>query len=320
MAVSPLFVKHSSLTPPSSGFIKGIDICYALEKVSGSDTVDGVQRIGGLYRIYLNNQKAREDLLINGLDFNGCNVSLLAHNPFSVSDTGKPTTKIVIGGVPLSVADSEIERVLLEQGVAMKSNLKLETYRDEEGKWTRFKTGRRFVYCEIPTLNIQPTIQIGLWRASIYYKEQIRPERPDAYSTQSDKQIDTSSTEQTASINTDVTTVPLTSPNKSNDSTTLPPSTQDSHLHDEARGGGTTTPVSPLKNQTSDVRKSRSKTRRSEQRKQGGMFETFFSRSSSKRSHSKSSSKNYSPNKYSRSLKGKQSTNSFHSPRVDLLG
>ena len=213
-------------------------------------------------------------MLINGLDFNGCNVSLLAHNPFSVSDTGKPTTKIVIGGVPLSVADSEIERVLLDQGVALKSNLKLETYRHEQGKWTRFKTGRHFVYCEIPTLNIQPTIQIGLSRASIYYKEQIRPERPDAYSTQLDtsKQIDTSGTEQTASKTTDVTndvskSLPLTSSNKSNDcTTTLPPSTLDSHLHyDEARGGGTNTPVSPLKNQTTDVRKSRSKTRRSDQ-------------------------------------------------------
>ena len=96
-------------------------------------------------------------MLINGFEFNGCNVSLLAHNHFSVSDTGKRTTKIMNGGVPLSVTDSEIERDLLDKGVVFKSNLKLETSRDEDGKWTRFKTGRRFVYGEIPILNIKTT-------------------------------------------------------------------------------------------------------------------------------------------------------------------
>ncbi len=343
MMVSPLFVKHNSLAPPSNGVIKGIDICYALEKVSGSDTVDGVQRIGGLYRIYLNNQKARDDLLVKGFELNGCNVSLLAQNPFSVSDTGNPTTKIVIGGIPLSVADSEIERVLLDKGVVMKSNIKLETYRDQDGKWTRFKTGRRFVYCEIPTLNIETTLQVGLWRASIYYKEQIRPNKPN-YSYQNDTQTDTTENHERAVDNEGEQSVSKQNPEKNEvrleqknkldmpNPNPKPRSTSDHQLLNEARGGGSTSPVSHEKAQPSanstrsgtTGRKSRSKTRRSDQHKKGGFFDSFLSRSSSKRSLSTSASPGSkgSPNKYSRSVKGKQTTitNNYYSPRVDLLG
>ena len=165
----PVFVKHSSLTPPSNGIIKALNLCYAIEDTSGEGTLDCLQRKGDLYRISVLTQTAREDLLIHGIIFNGCNVQLLSHNPFSVSDQATPSTKIVIGGVPISVADSEFERCLIEQGVNLKSDMKMETYRDEDGKWTRFKTGRRFVYCDVPERNLPIFLQIGLWHATIWY-------------------------------------------------------------------------------------------------------------------------------------------------------
>ena len=150
----PLFVKASTLPSPSGGFINGLDICYALENVSGKDTVDCVQRIGDLFRIYTKNLSAREDLLIKGFSFNNISIPLLSHNPFQVKDQVVNTTKLVIGGVPMSVADSEIERALLDLGLNLLSELKYETYRDNNGKWTHFKTGRRFVYIELPKLNL----------------------------------------------------------------------------------------------------------------------------------------------------------------------
>ena len=175
--VPPLFLKASTLATPADVFINGLDICYALESITGKNTVDCVQRMGNLYRIYTKTLSAREDLLINGFIFNNTSVSLLARNPFQVKDQQVPSTKLIIGGVPMSVADSEIERALLDLNIKMLSELKYETYRDADGKWTHFKTGRRFVYIELPQLNLDCFVKIGLWKASLYYRQQIRPRK-----------------------------------------------------------------------------------------------------------------------------------------------
>ena len=177
--VTPLFVKASTLAPPKGTNLNGLDICYALENVSGKGTVDCVQRMGDLFRVYAKTDQAKEDLLIKGFSFNNISVSLLARNPFQVKDQKVRSTKLFIGGVPMSVADSEVERALLDENLKLLSDLKYETYRDNDGKWTHFKTGRRFVFIEIPELNLKPFLQIGLWRANLFYKEQIRPKKSD---------------------------------------------------------------------------------------------------------------------------------------------
>ena len=215
--VTPLFVKASTLATPNNTYINGLDICYALETVSGKDTVDCVQRMGDLYRIYAKSISARENLLINGFSYNNVFVSLLAHNPFQVKDQQVRSTKLLIGGVPMSVADSEVERALLDLNLKLLSDLKYETYRDSHVKWTHFKTGRRFVYVEIPELNLQPFLKIGLWKASIFYKEQIRPERQNRMGgipAEIVQSSDTASTQETPNVlsadDTESTTCVLT--------------------------------------------------------------------------------------------------------------
>ena len=177
--ITPLFCKASTLATLHGRSINGLDICYALENISGKGSVDCVQRIGDLYRIYTKSEKAREDLLINGFSFNNVSVTLLARNPFLVRDHEVNSTKLIIGGVPMSVADSEIERALLDLNLNMLSDIKYETYRDADGKLTHFKTGRRFVFVEIPKLNLKPELKIGIFKANLFYREQIRPGRPN---------------------------------------------------------------------------------------------------------------------------------------------
>ena len=174
--ITPLFFKASTLASPPGGFINGLDICLALEETAGKNTVDCVQRMGNLYRVYTKSFSAREDLLIKGFSYNNVSVTLLGHNPFQVRDEIR-STKLIIGGVPMSVADSEVERALLDIQVDLLSDIKYETYRDASGKWTHYKTGRRFVYIKLPPLNLSPFLTIGLWRANLFYKEQIRPQK-----------------------------------------------------------------------------------------------------------------------------------------------
>ena len=54
----------------------------------------------------------------------------------------------------------------------MISPIKYERARTKEGKLTNFKTGDRFVDVVIPSEPCQKKVQIGIWNASIYHKEQ----------------------------------------------------------------------------------------------------------------------------------------------------
>ena len=288
--VTPLFVKASTLAPLKGTYLNGLDICYALENVSGKGTVDCVQRMGDLFRVYAKTEMAKEDLLIKGFSFNNISVSLLARNPFQVKDQKVRSTKLFIGGVPMSVADSEVERALLDENLKLLSDLKYETYRDSDGKWTHFKTGRRFVFIEIPELNLKPFLQIGLWRANLFYKEQIRPKKTDT--TAETPVVPTPTTtastgETTSSVLSNIATSAVitstahvvtgeathvvtastthsdsTQNNKSNTGkSTNSLSVSDSQLLRAARGGGVTNAVVKTSNGSANEKRGRSPTR-----------------------------------------------------------
>ena len=176
---SLLFIKTDEIVQQSqnnnfSPFPNGLDIIYAIEDVCGKGLIEGAQRIGKLYRIYIKTEQARDKLATEGFSFQGRHISFYSKNPFTVKEQ-PDTVKIIIGGVPLSVANSEFEKALLDLNVQMVSDIKFENYRDSDGKWTSYKTGRRFVYCQKPALNLKPTVKIGLWNGSLYYREQVRP-------------------------------------------------------------------------------------------------------------------------------------------------
>ena len=185
--LSLLFVKVSDVAPPSNKGeyvdINGLDIIYALERVSGRGSIECAQRMRNIFRIYCKTKTASNKLSTEGFTFNNHQVPLYTRNPFSVSDQSSETVKIIIGGVPLSVANDEFLKALFDLKVEIVSDLKFENYRDREGKWTDYKTGRRFIYCKKPTLNLMPFTKIGLWNASIYYRGQIRPNKNPGLST-----------------------------------------------------------------------------------------------------------------------------------------
>ena len=186
--ISLLFLKTDDIVSSAGNntqFPNGLDIIYAIEEVSGKGSIEGAQRIGKLYRIYIKNNEAKDKLTTEGFSFGGRHVNFYSQNPFTVKDH-PDTVKIIIGGVPLSVANSEFEKALIDLNVQMVSDIKFENYRDKEGKWTSYKTGRRFVYCQKPQLNLKPSVRIGLWNGSLYYREQVRPRWNATHAPKSD--------------------------------------------------------------------------------------------------------------------------------------
>ncbi len=57
--VEPLYLKHSDLPTKD---LKAYDICLAMSNKIGAGKVDGAQRIKNIWRLYLKDNKSRNDL------------------------------------------------------------------------------------------------------------------------------------------------------------------------------------------------------------------------------------------------------------------
>ena len=93
-----------------------------------------------------------------------------------------PVTKVWISDIPISVDGKDIETALVRLGCVLRSSLINEKIRNKDGKLTRFLTGRRFVFVNIPQRPMERTVKIGGFTARLYYKERPRadPQRQRA--------------------------------------------------------------------------------------------------------------------------------------------
>lgn len=182
--VEPLFLLRRNL-PPASGErdrFEALELCLAAERVSGRETIMGAQEIRGLWRIYPTNRTARTKLLIEGMAVRGHTVTLYDKNPFVLRGQGgaeAPATKLFISNLPLSVSDADIESALIRVGCVMRSNITRERMRDRDGKLTRFYTGRRFIFINVPDKPLDKTLKVGGFLTNVYHKEQPKKDPRD---------------------------------------------------------------------------------------------------------------------------------------------
>lgn len=173
--VLPVFLVNNKLPAFESKAYSTAEICAAIERKTGFNTIEGAQRIGGLWRIYPRDGKTRQKILIEGFVMRGVSVTVMDRNPFIVKtkdgEVEEPTTKLIISNIPLSVSDSDILGTI--KGIAtVRSQLIHEKDRDEKGRLTHWKTGRRFIYISLPKKPLPRQITISGFGASLYHKEQ----------------------------------------------------------------------------------------------------------------------------------------------------
>ena len=88
-------------------------------RVVKKDNVDGVQRIGQLWRIYLKTAVSRLELLARrSLLIQGSSVPLYEQNPFKTSQLSPDDIKdkLIIKNLPLSVSNKEVASLLADKG------------------------------------------------------------------------------------------------------------------------------------------------------------------------------------------------------------
>ena len=106
-------VQNNSLPAFDKKDFSTAEICSHAEKTTGFNSIIGAQKISGLWRIYPRDKGGRQKLLIQGMTVRGVQVTVKDKNPYLVrSLDGKeeetPTTKVIVGNVPISFSDQEI--------------------------------------------------------------------------------------------------------------------------------------------------------------------------------------------------------------------
>lgn len=173
--VEPVFFLNSEVSQEAGKWLDTLEVCLAVcEIVSDQNYVEGAQRIGGLWRVYLTNMDARIQLLCTGITIRGCQITLKDKNPF-INVLGREdvdTTRVYVRNIPLSYDNGEIEKALKSKKAQLIGQIKYVRARTKEGKLTNFKTGDRFVDIITPNEPLPKTVEMGLFKASVYHKEQ----------------------------------------------------------------------------------------------------------------------------------------------------
>ena len=91
----------------------------------GSKAVDGAQRIGGLWRIYLKNSDERVLLLSSGINLRGLHKTFKDRNPFLIiGRQSVESTRLYVRNIPLSFDNEVITNELKSMGIEMLGTLK----------------------------------------------------------------------------------------------------------------------------------------------------------------------------------------------------
>ena len=151
--------------------ISGFKVCQACEVATGPGGIDGGQKLFGLWRIYCTSTKARNNLITNGITIDDQFIPIIGVNPKVVNGASdNPSVKVIIGNIAKSISNEDIEKSLKEiEGVHIRSKMFDEHYRDNEGKLSLFKSGRRFIYIDTPPKPLPTQFKVGKWTPSLYH-------------------------------------------------------------------------------------------------------------------------------------------------------
>ena len=171
-SVLPVFAMTKNVPQDTSVY----QICLAAERVTGPATVDGATCISGLWRIYPLHEVARAKLLTEGITINGKTISLDGINPFFLRGSERAGTRLTISNLPFSYGNDTVARNLKAAGVQLRSDIQMEKARAPDRSLTDWKTGRRFVWIDLPPKPLPRSFKMGDFLAQLFYREmQQRP-------------------------------------------------------------------------------------------------------------------------------------------------
>ena len=173
--LKPVYLRNRELDNDRKKVATEYEILEAVSKCI--DDTKCIQRDRDLWRIYVGSQASRLRLLTQGFDFRNSTVVAFDTNPFSagINNPSEEVIKITVKGIPLSVDDTEIVKMLEKFDVSFTSPLKYQNIRHPvTRKITGILNGNRFIYAKpLPNGKFLPrTSYCAGLKCFIYHKGQ----------------------------------------------------------------------------------------------------------------------------------------------------
>lgn len=145
-------------------------ICKAAVAISAS--VEGVQLINNIWRLYPTSDAARNKLLQVGLNLDGKKITVRDTCPTTGHDPNN--VKIFFRKFPLSMNNSAFKLYLEGKGIELASDIKFDYIRDPDtNKLTKFKSGDRFVYTKPFDIPLPRNDTIEQTQGKIFHRDQV---------------------------------------------------------------------------------------------------------------------------------------------------
>ena len=149
-------------------WLKHEEMFESLSKTIDPTHITGLQRVRGMWRIYLDNIDDKVQLLTRGIPIRGKTINVLKTNPLRFD--GEQTTRIRIKDIPLSVDDGVLERVFIQKGVDCIGTVTREKLRIN-GKLTNCSTGDRLIIAKSSSITAPIPRRWGLVGTCAIYVE-----------------------------------------------------------------------------------------------------------------------------------------------------
>ena len=166
-SVSPVYTLAKNVPDDTNVY----DICFAAEKGTGPATIDGATCLSGLWRIYPFNEVTRAKLLTSGICLKGKIINLEGINPYIHRGAERSGTRLTISGLPFSYSSDSVARNLSAAGIKLRSSIQMERARAPDHTLSDWKTGRRFVWIDLPSNPIPRSLKMGEFQSQLYHRE-----------------------------------------------------------------------------------------------------------------------------------------------------
>ena len=144
--LKPVYLRNRDIQSNKGSKVTDYDLANAVGKPVND--IKCIQLDRDLWRIYVQSRESRQILVTEGFELRHKTISVFDTNPYSAG-TEKPDEEVVrvtIKGVPLSVDDECITKMLTKLGAKLTSDIKYEKIRNPATrKMTDILNGNRFV-------------------------------------------------------------------------------------------------------------------------------------------------------------------------------
>ena len=158
----PVFIKNKDIASVREKQMSNENMYKCLISDVNGREIKGIQKIGGLWRIYVENQESRIKLISNGMNIRNVTVAVYDTNPF-IPGERENSLRVLIRNIPLSVHESLILDELEKLKYTVIGTMTYQRLR-VDGRLTDCLTGDRVVYIEQPSQPLPRDMTFGIFK------------------------------------------------------------------------------------------------------------------------------------------------------------